>query len=437
MFIPQEVIRKKRDKLALNQDEIQTFVRGMADGTVSEGQAAAFAMATFLNGMSVDEKVALTLAMKHSGSVLDWDLPGPVIDKHSTGGVGDKVSLMLAPLVAACGGYVPMIAGRGLGHTGGTVDKLEAIPGYNTMPDRDVFKRIVAEQRCAVVGQTQDLAPADKRLYGIRDVTATVESIPLITASILSKKLAAGLDVLIMDVKTGTGAMMPTPEQAKELAQSIVDVANGAGVKTQALITDMNQVLGLTAGNSLEIIETLDYLSGKKRESRLHQITFALARRMLTAGGLASDEADAENQLNRALDSGRAAEIFARSCAALGGPADLFEKSDSYFEKAPVVIPYVASEKGVISSMNVREIGMTVVALGGGRSHPEQVIDPRVGLSDILGLGDAVEQGQAMCMIHAASQADAQEAKARLDKAIEISSSCNEIPPLIHASLGD
>ena len=270
-MLPQEVVRHKRDGRALTDEEIAYFVGGLTDGSITEGQAAAFAMAVFFRGMTRAELVALTRAMRDSGTVLDWsdaDLPGPALDKHSTGGVGDKVSLMLAPIVAACGGAVPMISGRGLGHSGGTLDKMDAIAGYTTAPDNARFRRVVREVGCAIIGQTADLAPADRRLYAIRDVTATVESIPLITSSILSKKLAAGLTGLVQDVTFGSGAFMATVEDARALAESIVAVANGAGCRTTALLTDMNEVLGTTAGNAVEVREAIAYLVGEGRARR-------------------------------------------------------------------------------------------------------------------------------------------------------------------------
>jgi thymidine phosphorylase len=285
-----EIIRAKRDGGTLPAADIDRMVRAITDESASEGQVAAFAMAVFLRGMQTAETVALTEAMMRSGTRLDWPEGPPIVDKHSTGGVGDKVSLMLAPMVAACGGRVPMISGRGLGHTGGTLDKLEAIPGYDATPGLDRFRQVVAEAGCAIIGQTADLAPADRRLYAIRDVTATVESIPLITASILSKKLAAGLDALVMDVKTGSGAFAARRDMARDLARSIVSVANGAGVRTAALITDMDQVLGTTAGNAVEVREAVAYLNGT-REPRLHEVTMALAARLLCLGGLADDDA--------------------------------------------------------------------------------------------------------------------------------------------------
>ena len=302
VFLPQETIRAKRDGGRLTDAEIERFVLGITDGSVGDGQAAAFAMAVFFQGMDIDERVALTRAMSQSGSTMQWDraeLHGPLVDKHSTGGVGDKVSLMLAPLVASCGAHVPMISGRGSGHTGGTFDKLESIPGYQAQPDNDLFHKVVAEVGCAIIGQTSDLAPADGRLYAIRDVTATVESIPLITASILSKKLAAGLDALVMNVTFGNGAFMTDLGRAEELARSIVDVAGGAGLRTNAVLTDMNQVLGRTAGNALEVRETIDWLTGASDDPRLTEVVLALGAEMLVLGGLAADLESATTRLDR------------------------------------------------------------------------------------------------------------------------------------------
>ncbi len=424
-MLAQEIIRKKRDGHALQVTEIDQFVRGLVDGSWSEGQVAALAMAVFLRGMGRDECVALTHAMLHSGRVMAWpDLPGPVLDKHSTGGVGDKISLMLAPMVAACGGYVPMISGRGLGHTGGTCDKFESIPGYTTTPEPAVFDRVVRQVGCAVIGQTADLAPADKRLYGIRDVTTTVESVPLITASILSKKLAAGLQGLVMDVKCGNGAFADTPEFADTLAQSIVAVAGGAGLKASALITDMNQVLGRTVGNALEVREAMAYLTDPaSRESRQHAITLALGAEMLVLGGLAADADAATTQLQAALDSGAAAERFGRMVAALGGPADLLERPDTYLAQAPVVVPVPAPRAGVLTAMDTRTMGMAVVELGGGRRTPTDRIDMRVGLSAVRPLGTPVAAGDALALVHAANAEAAARAVAQLQAAITINDS--------------
>src|SRR5580658_10537425 len=330
MILPQEIIRAKRDGETLSDADIAEFIAGLTSGEVSEGQAAAFAMAVFFRGMSLDERVALTRAMTRSGAQLDWrdaNLGGPILDKHSTGGVGDNVSLMLAPMLAACGAYVPMISGRGLGHTGGTLDKLDSIEGYVSQPDLALFKRVVKEAGCAIIGQTADLAPADRRLYAIRDVTATVESVALITASILSKKLAAGLQGLVMDVKTGSGAFMATLDGARELAGSIAGVANGAGLPTAALITDMNQPLASAAGNAVEVRNAVDYLTGAKRDPRLDRVTMALGAELLALSGLAPDGAAAEQALQRALQSGAAAERFERMVAGLGGPQDFVARA--------------------------------------------------------------------------------------------------------------
>src|SRR3954452_4541653 len=290
-MLPNEVIRRKRDGAELSPQEIGFLVGGIAGGGLSDAQVGALAMALFLRGMSAGERVALTRAMRDSGTVLEWDLDRPVLDKHSTGGVGDKVSLILAPVLAACGAAVPMISGRGLGHTGGTLDKLDAIPGYASTPSIEVIRRVVREAGCAIVGQTADLAPADRRLYAVRDATGTVESIPLIVASILSKKLAEGLNGLVLDVKTGSGAFMARREDADALARALVDVAAGAGLRTVALITDMDEVLGTTAGNALEVRESLDHLTGARRDARLHEVTVALAAAALVQGGLATGEA--------------------------------------------------------------------------------------------------------------------------------------------------
>ncbi|UXH76635.1 thymidine phosphorylase [Roseateles amylovorans] len=440
MMLAQEIIRAKREGMALDEAQIQHFVRGLVDGSWSEGQVAALGMAIFLRGMGRAEAVALTRAMMHSGRVLAWpDMPGPVLDKHSSGGVGDKISLMLAPLVAACGGYVPMIAGRGLGHTGGTVDKLEAIPGYQTAPAPADFDRIVRTLGCAVIGQTGDLAPADKRFYATRDVTATVESVPLITASILSKKLAAGLQGLAMDIKCGNGAFAATPAFGQELAQSIVDVAAGAGLKTRALITDMNQVLGWEVGNALEVRGAIDYLRGDlPREPRTHELTLALGAEMLVLGGLAADTPAARRRLQAALDSGAAAERFAAMVAALGGPADLLDHPQAHLPTAPVVRPVPAPRAGRLTGMRTRDIGLVIVELGGGRRQPGDAIDMRVGLDRMRQLGDVLSEGDPVAMVHAADDAAADRAIAQVLASITLddASAPWTASPLVMAELG-
>ncbi|KVC55939.1 thymidine phosphorylase [Burkholderia ubonensis] len=435
MFLPQEFIRKKRDRQPLGRDEIAAFVRGVTDGSVTEGQVAAFAMAVYFNDLSVDERVALTLAQRDSGEVLDWrglDLGGPVIDKHSTGGVGDVVSLMLGPMVAACGGFVPMISGRGLGHTGGTLDKLSAIPGYDVTPDTQAFRRTVRDVGVAIIGQTAQLAPADKRIYATRDITATVESVAMITASILSKKLAAGLDGLVMDVKVGSGAFMPTYEKSVELARSIVDVGNGAGMKTTAILTDMNQSLAPCAGNAIEVACAIDYLTGNARPARLHEVTMALSAQLLVTGGLAGDAARAHAMLQHALDSGAAAERFAKMIAMLGGPADLLDAPARHLARAAVTVPAPALASGVVQRVDCRALGLVVVALGGGRTRAEDAIDYGVGLSALAELGQRVEAGEPLGFVHARDADAAARAVAEIQRIYTVGDAADALPPTIH-----
>lgn len=422
MFLPQEIIRKKRSGLILTSEEIRWFVKGIYDNSVTEGQIGAFAMATFFKGMTIDERVALTLAMRDSGTVMSWeDLDGPVVDKHSTGGVGDVVSLMLGPMVAACGGFVPMISGRGLGHTGGTLDKFESIPGYDPYPDNERFKQIVKDVGVAIIGQTGNLAPADKRFYGIRDVTATVESIDLITASILSKKLAAGLDALVMDVKVGDGAFMPTYEDSKALAESIVHVANGAGTQTTALLTDMNQVLARSAGNAVEVREAVHFLQNDNPDPALKAVTMALCAEMLCSAKLAENLAEANQKLEEVLANGKALEVFSRMVEALGGPADFVEKMEDYLPKAPLILDLTAPTSGFVNGIKTREIGLAVVQLGGGRSRADQVIDHAVGLDDIVKIGASVKAGDRLMTVHVQNQQQFDDVRAKLLDAVEIS----------------
>jgi thymidine phosphorylase len=433
-MLAQEIIRAKRDGGVLSEAQIAHFVQGLVDNSWGEGQVAALAMAVFTHGMQAAECAQLTRAMTHSGDVLDWstsNLPGPILDKHSTGGVGDKVSLMLAPIVAACGGFVPMISGRGLGHTGGTLDKFDSIPGYNTKPDAALFRSVVAQAGCAIVGQTAQLAPADQRLYAIRDVTATVESIPLITASILSKKLAAGLQGLVMDVKTGNGAFAASLGMAQELAKSIVRVAGAAGLRTRALITDMNQVLGSTCGNALEMQEALDFLSGKQREPRLLEVTRQLCAHMLLIGGLQSGDAQALARVDAALGSGAALERFARMVSLLGGPADFVEHSSKYLNPTPVQKPVIARQRGYVSAMQTREIGLLVVELGGGRRKASDSIDYRVGITEMRALGTRMEAGDVLAVIHAANADSADAACERLTQLIQITDAAPAPTPVV------
>ena len=419
-MFPQEIIRHKRNGQKLSKEEIDFFIKGVVNNDIADIQTAALTMAIFLNGFDKEETVALTLAMRDSGDVLKWNLPAPVIDKHSTGGVGDKVSLMLAPILAACGGFVPMIAGRGLGHTGGTLDKLDSIVGYNTLSDNATFTKTVKDVGCAIIGQTGNLAPADKKIYAIRDVCGTVESIPLITASILSKKLAAGLEYLVMDLKCGSGAFMENLADAKALARSIVDVAQGAGTKTSAVITDMNSVLGYTVGNALEVKEAVEYLQGKNINRRLDEVTKALCEELLVACGLCSNQKEAAEKIGKVLSSGQAAEKFAKMTAALGGPSDFMEKYETYLPQASVIRPVFAKEPGYVTGMAVRDIGMLLVGLKGGRVHPDQKLDYATGFSDFCQIGDYVDGSRPLAVIHAQSEEDFAKTAAELQNLIKV-----------------
>ena len=435
LFLPQEIIRKKRDGQALSEEEIRFFINGVRDNSVSEGQIAALAMTIFFHDMSLPERVALTMVMRDSGTVLNWrslNLNGPVVDKHSTGGVGDVTSLMLGPMVAACGGYVPMISGRGLGHTGGTLDKLEAIPGFDIFPDDDRFRQIIKQVGVAIIGQTSSLAPADKRFYATRDITATVDSIPLITASILAKKLAEGLDALVMDVKVGSGAFMPTFEASHDLAQAIVGVANGAGCTTTALLTDMNQVLASSAGNALEVREAVRFLTGAERNPRLLEVTLALCSEMLISGKLAASEEEARGKLLQVLDSGQAAEVFARMVAAQGGPVDFVERHEAYLPQPMLSKAVYADRPGIVSSMDTRALGMAVVAMGGGRQRASDSIDYSVGMSDMITLGERADAQRPLAMVHASSEASWQQAAAAVKAAVTLSDSAPEATPVVY-----
>jgi thymidine phosphorylase len=423
LFLAQEIIRKKRDGHALNDDEIRFFINGIRDNTISEGQIAALAMTIFFHDMTMPERVSLTMAMRDSGTVLDWkslNLNGPIVDKHSTGGVGDVTSLMLGPMVAACGGYIPMISGRGLGHTGGTLDKLEAIPGFDIFPDDNRFRDIIKNVGVAIIGQTNSLAPADKRFYATRDITATVDSIPLITASILAKKLAEGLDALVMDVKVGSGAFMPTYELSELLAEAIVGVANGAGVKTTALLTDMNQVLASSAGNAVEVREAVQFLTGEHVNPRLHEVTMALCVEMLLSGNLAKDDAEARLKLQAVLDNGKAAEVFGRMVAAQKGPADFVENYAKYLPTAVLSKAVYADRAGFVNEMDTRALGMAVVSMGGGRRQASDSLDYSVGFTDMARLGESVDTDRPLAVIHAASEAQWQEAAQAVKAAIKV-----------------
>ena len=431
MYVP-DLIRIKRDGGELSEDQIGALVKGIADGSVSDAQVGALAMAIVLRGMTATERIALTGAMRDSGDVLDWSdagLPGPALDKHSTGGVGDKVSLLLGPIVAACGGAVPMISGRGLGHTGGTLDKLESIPGYDTTPEPDAFRQAVATAGTAIVGQTARLAPADRRLYAIRDATGTVESIPLIVASILSKKLAAGLDALVMDVKVGSGAFLPDREQAEELARTIVEVATGNGLPTAALLTDMDRVLGRTAGNAVEVRESIDHLTGAASDERMREVTLALSAELLVLGGIQPDAEAARAAGRQALDGGAAAERFAAMVSELGGPADIVEAPDRHLPAAAVTVAAEPAEAGTVAKVDVRAVGLAVVALGGGRTREDDPVDHSVGLTEVAAPGEEVAPGgRPLAMVHAADEDSARRAADAMREAYALGDTAPEAP---------
>ncbi|PTQ13077.1 thymidine phosphorylase [Sphingomonas oleivorans] len=429
-----ESIRRKRDGGRLDAPDIAAFVSRLADGSIEPEQAAALAMAIYLRGMDFAETGALTAAMARSGTILDWAgmLSGPVLDKHSTGGIGDKVSLMLAPIVAACGGYVPMISGRGLGHTGGTLDKLASIPGYDPFPGLDRLRQVVRDVGCAIIGQTDDLAPADRRLYAVRDVTATIESTPLITASILSKKVAAGLDGLVMDIKIGSGAFMATEAEARLLSASILGTAAAMGLPARTLITDMGQTLGTTAGNAVEVGETIRYLKGD-RDPRLDEVVLALAAEMLLLGRLDADRDAARARAEAALTSGCAAETFARMVAALGGPTDLIDHPERRLAAAPVILPVFPEVAGHLVAVDGKAIGRTIIGLGGGRTRIADRIDPRVGFTHVAPIGAAVGPDRPLAMIHAATPESAARGLAEFRRACIVGEITPPQNPVVHA----
>jgi pyrimidine-nucleoside phosphorylase len=402
-----QLIQKKRDNQTLTAEEIRFLVNGFSRGTIPDYQMAAFAMAVFWRGMNFEETTELTCAMMESGRVLEWPRrggapPGRALpfycDKHSTGGIGDKVSLVLAPLVACCGVKVPMISGRGLGHTGGTLDKLESIPGFRTDLSIAKFQRVVDEIGCAIIGQTADLCPADKKLYALRDVTATVPSLPLIVSSIMSKKLAEGLDGLVLDVKWGSGAFMKTVTDAEALAEAMVAVGKLMGKKTVALITDMNQPLGRTAGNALEVEEVIAILCGERVDDVL-EVTLALGSEMLLLAGVASDEEFARRMLSKQLASGAALKKFEAMVKTQGGDAEVLE-NPRLLPHARATAEIDAPRGGVVQSVDTERLGWAAIALGAGRKVATDKIDHAVGLSGIRKIGERVEHGQPLLTMH-------------------------------------
>jgi thymidine phosphorylase len=407
-------------------DALAWFAQGLADGSVSDAQAGAFAMGVCLNGLTDTGRAALTAAMRDSGKVLRWDLDAPVLDKHSTGGVGDCVSLILAPALAACGVYVPMISGRGLGHTGGTLDKLESIPGFRTTLTEDQFRQVVSKVGCAIVSASADIAPADKRLYAIRDVTATVESLDLITASILSKKLAAGLEGLVLDVKCGSGAFMKSQDDARALARALVDTANATGCPTSALITDMSQPLAPSLGNALEVIDVMRVLTGTA-SGRLSELTVALGGALLEQAGVD----DAHAKVKASIANGTAAEKFGAMVYAMGGPVHFVEDWARFLPEAPVIREVTAATSGTVTAIDGEALGLTVVALGGGRQVESDVVNPAVGLSDVVSVGDRVARGQPLARVHAARESQADAAEQALRAAITLTDGPATAPPLV------
>ena len=425
------IIAAIRDGKRPTAEELTWFASGLASGAVTDAQGGAFAMAVLLKGLGEEGRVALTRAMTRSGHVMTWDLPGPVIDKHSTGGIGDCVSLLLAPALAACGAYVPMISGRGLGHTGGTLDKLESIPGFRTGLSEDQLKRQMKDIRCAIVSASAEIAPADRRLYAIRDVTGTVESIDLITASILSKKLAAGLEALVLDVKCGSGAFMKTLEDAEALARALVSTAQGAGCMTSALITDMSQPLATAAGNALEVVEVMETLTGTSVNAALWDITKALGGEALALGGIAADAEDGAQRIEQAMESGAAADWFGRMVAAQGGPADFVDRWPDRLPAATVIRDVPAPASGFVQAIDGQMLGLAVVRLGGGRQREGERINPSVGLSDLAGLAEAIGAGDPLCMVHAATEAQADEAIAAVQAAYLMGPAAPQEPELV------
>ncbi|MEM7643622.1 MAG: thymidine phosphorylase [Pseudomonadota bacterium] len=416
---------------------LAAFVADLAEGDVSDAQAGAFAMGICRTPLDGPGRAALTRAMRDGGEVLAWDVPGPVIDKHSTGGVGDCVSLILAPALAACGAYVPMISGRGLGHTGGTLDKLAAIPGFRVEMQTDELQSIVIRVGCAIVGATAEIAPADRRLYAVRDVTGTVESLDLIVASILSKKLAEGIEALVLDVKTGSGAFMADPQAARALAQALVETGQANGVMTSAILTDMSQPVATSAGNALEILTAMEALTDPngRASSRLVAVTRALGGEALALGGLVADADAGADRIGRALTSGEAAEVFGRMVAAQGGPSDFPERWRDRLPAAPVVAELRADQPGVVAEIDARALGEVVVDLGGGRRRETDRVDLAVGISHIAQLGAVVTEGQPLARVHAADGDAAEAAAARVAEAIVMGSGAVTPPTLVQETI--
>lgn len=421
---PQDVIRKKRDGEELSRAEIDFFVAGVTKEDIADYQVSALLMAIYLNGMNEAEQQALTEAMLRSGITLDFSsIAKPKADKHSTGGVGDKTSLVIAPLVAACGVCVPMISGRGLGHTGGTLDKLESIPGYRVNLSTKEFKEVLEQVGFAMAGQTAELAPADKKMYALRDATSTVEAIPLIVASIISKKGAAGLDAMVIDVKVGSGAFMREEPRAKALAKALVKTGNSCGIRTRALLTDMNQPLGRAVGNSLEVKECIELLRRDAQPGArpVLDLSLELSAHMLVLSHVDDSLEKAHARLQRALDSGDALECFRRNVAAQGGDARVCDEPDKFLPLVTESIKVESPRSGIITEIETTEIGHAIAALGGGRVRIEDKIDPTVGFVAERNIGDKVAQGELLGTVYAKDGSKAQETAARIQAAYRVS----------------
>lgn len=426
------LIERVRKKKYITETDMLEFGSMISSPIVSDAQIGAFAMAVCLNGLSLEARVGLTKGMRDSGDQLVWDLPGPVLDKHSTGGVGDPVSLLLAPALAACGAFVPMISGRGLGYTGGTLDKLESIPGYSSDISKERFQRIVKKTGLAIVGASDDVAPADQRLYRIRDVTATVDSLDLITASILSKKLSAGLDSLVLDVKTGSGAVIKEFEKSELLARSLIGVANGAGCPTVALLTDMSQPLANAAGNSLEVKSVMETLSGMQVNDRLLEVTIELGSELINLNNPSQSLEDSRCLLKGSISSGRAMEYFSRMVFEMGGPKSFESDWAKYLPKSPVVKEIRANKAGYIDRIDTEALGQVVLNLGGGRKLESDKVDPSVGLSDLIKIGTKVDLKTPIAILHASNEQDVIRVEAIVRGAFSISYNFKPEPILIH-----
>ena len=430
-----DIIQRKRDGLELSAGEIDFLVRGYAEGRIPDYQASALAMAVYFRGMTPAETVALTESMMRTGEVLDLqDLPGPKVDKHSTGGVGDKTSLILAPVVAACGVNVPMISGRGLGHTGGTLDKLESIPGFSVRLSLADFRAVLEQTRLAIIGQTPEIAPADKKLYALRDVTGTVESRPLIAASIMSKKMAEGIDALVLDVKTGDGAFMKSFEDSKALAETMVEIGRGMGKKVAALITDMEQPLGHAVGNALEVVECLDTLKGRGPKD-LESLSLELAAWMLHLAGVAANLDAARSRARDALVSGAGLRKFRQVVERQGGDPSVCDDAH-LLPRSREVVPLVAEQDGRVVAIAARAVGQAAMLLGAGRETVESVIDPAVGIVLHKKVGDLVIAGEPCATLHVNDRGRLDEALALLQEAIRFGPEAPARTRLIHHVIG-